>query len=84
MPGPSSARSDPAAATNVRAADRRLLRHVTKAYSDCGFGTADAKLRAELTFAAGIGLLHLADSAEQAQRAAQRERFLDLMLADPN
>jgi AcrR family transcriptional regulator len=77
------ARTDPAAAASVRAADRRLLRSVAKAYSDYGFSPADAKLRAELTFAAGIGLLHLAGSAEQAQRAAQRERFLDLMLADP-
>jgi hypothetical protein len=46
------------------------------------FSPTDAKLRAELTFAAGIGLLHLAGSAEQAQSVAQRERFLDLMLAE--
>jgi AcrR family transcriptional regulator len=77
------ARTDPVAAANIRAADGRLLRSVTKAYADFGFGAADAKLRAELTFAAGIGLLHLAGSAAQAQKAAQRERFLDLMLADP-
>jgi len=77
------ARSDPAAAANIRAADRRLLRSVAKAYSDYGFSPTDAKLRAELTFAAGIGLLHLAGSAAEAQQAAQRERFLDLMLADP-
>jgi peptidyl-dipeptidase A len=43
---------------------------------------ADAKLRAELTFAAGIGLLHLAGSAQQAQKIAQRERFLELILKD--
>lgn len=77
------ARTDPAAVDNVRAADRRLLRSVTKAYSDYGFAAADAKLRAELTFAAGIGLLHLAGSAQQARKAAQREQFLDLILADP-
>ncbi|MGZ4584105.1 MAG: TetR/AcrR family transcriptional regulator [Mycobacterium sp.] len=77
------ARTDPAAAANVRAADRRLLRSVTKAYSDYGFRPADAKLRADLTYAAGIGLLHLAGSAEQAQQATERERFLDLMLAEP-
>jgi len=76
------ARSDPTAAANVRAADRRLLRAVARAYSDYGLSPSDAKLRAELTFAAGIGLLHLADSAAQAQKASQRERFLDLMLAD--
>lgn len=76
------ARTDPVAAATIRAADRRLLRVVAKAYSDYGFNPADAKLRAELTFAAGIGLLHLTDSAEQAQSMAQRERFLGLMLAD--
>jgi AcrR family transcriptional regulator len=73
---------DPVAAANIRAADRRLLRSVTKAYSDAGFSPTDAKLRTELTFAAGIGLLHLAGTAVQAQKAARRERFLDLMLAD--
>ena len=77
------ARTDPVAAANIRAADGRLLRSVAKAFADYGFSPADAKLRAELTFAAGIGLLHLAGSAAQAQKAAQRERFLDLMLADP-
>jgi AcrR family transcriptional regulator len=76
------ARSDPAAAANIRAADRRLLHSVTKAYTDYGFSPSDAKLRAELTFASGIGLLHLAGSAEQAQSVAQRGRFLDLMLAE--
>ncbi len=76
------ARTDPVAAANIRAADRRLLRTVTKAYADHGFSPADAKLRAELTFAAGIGLLHLAGSAAEAQKAAQHERLLDLMLAD--
>ena len=77
------ARTDRVAAANIRAADRRLVHTVAKAYADYGFGLDDAKLRAELTFAAGIGLLHLAGSAEQAQSVAQRERFLDLMLADP-
>ncbi len=77
------ARTDEAAAANIRDADRRLLRSVAKAYRDCGFSPDDAKLRAELTFAAGIGLLHLTGSASQAQKAAQHERFLDLMLADP-
>jgi AcrR family transcriptional regulator len=77
------ARTDEAAAANIRDADRRLLRSVAKAYRDCGFSAEDAKLRAELTFAAGIGLLHLTQSASQAQKAAQHERFLDLMLADP-
>lgn len=75
------ARLDPIAAANIRAADRHLLRAVTKAYSDYGFSPAEAKLRAELTFAAGIGLLHLTGSAEQAQSLSQPEEFLDLMLA---
>jgi AcrR family transcriptional regulator len=77
------ARTDPVAAASIRAADRRLVKTVAKAYADYGFSPNDAKLRAELTFAAGIGLLHLADSAARAQKAAQREQLLDLMLADP-
>jgi hypothetical protein len=75
------ARLDPVAADNIRAADRHLLRTLIKAYGDYGFSPGDAKLRAELTFAAGIGLLHLTGSAEQAQSISQSEQFLDLMLA---
>ena len=72
------ARTDPIAAANVRAADRRLLRSVAKAYSDYGFSPDDAKLRAELTFAAGIGLLHLAGSAEPGAegRAAANDSWI--------
>src|SRR5690242_10094280 len=76
------ARLDPVAAEKIRATDRLLLRTVIKAYSDYGFSYEDARLRAELTFAAGIGLLHLTSSAEQAQSVAQRERFLALMLGE--
>jgi AcrR family transcriptional regulator len=77
------ARTDPVAAANVREADRLTLRSVTKAFCDFGFSLDDAKLRAQLTFAAGIGLLHLTGSAAQAQQAAPQERLLELMLADP-
>jgi hypothetical protein len=76
------ARTDPIAAENVRQADRLLLRAVAKAYCDYGFSPEDARLRAELTFAAGIGLLHLTASAEQAQSLSQRERFLEFMLTE--
>lgn len=76
------ARLDPVAAENIRAADRLLLRTVMNAYCDYGFSPADAKLRAELTFAAGIGLLHLTSSPEQAQSLSQRERFLAVMLGE--
>jgi len=77
------ARSDPAAAANVRAADRRVLRAVAKAYEDHGCSQGEARFRAEATFAAGIGLLHLAGTAAQTGSTAQRDRFVDLMLADP-
>jgi AcrR family transcriptional regulator len=75
------ARTDPSAAASVRSADRRVLRAVTQAFLDAGFDQRDAKLRADSTFAAGIGLLHLAGSAPRARSAGPRERFLDLMLA---
>jgi AcrR family transcriptional regulator len=77
------ARSDLTASANVRAADRRVLRAVAKAFEDHGCSRDDARFRAEATFAAGIGLLHLAGSAAQMGSTAQRERFVDLMLADP-
>lgn len=76
------ARLDTVAAENIRAADRLLLRTVIKAYCNYGYSYEDARLRAELTFAAGIGLLHLTSSAEQARSVAQRERFLAVMLGE--
>ena len=70
------ARSDPTAAASVR-----VLRAVTRAYLDYGFSAPEAKLRASSTFAAGIGLLHLAGSSALARSAAQRNGFLELMLS---
>lgn len=75
------ARSDEAAAANVRAADRRVLLAVRQAYLDYGFGEDEANLRASFTFAAGIGMLHLSDSTADLRESADHERFLDLMLA---
>jgi AcrR family transcriptional regulator len=77
------ARSDPTAAANVRAADRRVLRAVAKVFEDYGCSQSEARFRAEATFAAGIGLLHLAGSAAQTGSTEQRDRFVDLMLTDP-
>ncbi|MGV0743046.1 TetR/AcrR family transcriptional regulator [Mycolicibacterium sp. XJ870] len=74
------ARSDDVAAANVRAADHRVLVAVGKAYLDYGFSAEEARLRAESTFAAGIGLLHLIDSTAQLTTTDRHERFLDLML----
>ncbi|OMC38433.1 TetR family transcriptional regulator [Mycobacterium sp. GA-1841] len=74
------ARSDDIAAANVRAADHRVLVAVTKAYADYGFSPDDAALRAQATFATGIGVLHLMDSAEALTSSDRYERFLDLML----
>jgi AcrR family transcriptional regulator len=73
------ARSDAAAAAAVRSADRRVLRTVRKVFTDYGFEPDEARLRADTTFAAGIGLLHLAGSAKSVS-SKQRERILDLML----
>lgn len=75
------ARSDPAVAESVRAADRRILAAVRRAYEDHGFDEDDAELRAEATFAVGIGFLHLSGDAPHPRLAARSERFLDLMLA---
>lgn len=80
------AKSAPAVADAVRASDRTVLRAVRQAFLDDGFDGAEAEMRANATFAAGIGFLHLTESradsgvTADAEAAAQRERFLDLML----
>ena len=75
------ARTDDAVAASVRAADQRILDAVRRAFLDYGFDGEDADLRANATFAAGIGFLHLSGQTPNAQGAARRERFIDLMLA---
>jgi len=75
------ARTDPAVAESVHAADRLVLKAVREAFLDAGFDAEDADMRANATFAAGLGFLHLSDAPPPARMAAQRQRFLDLMLA---
>ena len=61
-------------------ADHRVLVAVGKAFTDYGFDPEEARLRAEATFAAGIGMLHLVDSTAHLATSDRHERFLDLML----
>jgi AcrR family transcriptional regulator len=75
------ARTDDAVAASVRAADHRVLDAVRQAFLDDGFDRDDADLRANATFAAGIGFLHLSGQLPNTRGAADQERFLDLMLA---
>ena len=74
------ARTDDAVAASVRAADQRVVDAVRQAFVDYGFDSEDADLRANATFAAGIGFLHLSGQTPNARGVARRERFLDLML----
>jgi hypothetical protein len=75
------ARTGDAVAASVRSADQRILTAVRRAFLDDGFDADDADLRANATFAAGVGFLHLSGNWPDARGAARRERFLDLMLA---
>ena len=75
------ARTDEAVKASVRAADQRILDAARRAFVDHGFDVEDADLRANATFAAGIGFLHLSGQTPNARGAERRERFLDLMLA---
>lgn len=75
------ARSDPDVAESVRAADMRILAAVRRAFADYGFDADEAELRADATFAVGIGFLHLSGDSPHPKLAARSERFLDLMLA---
>jgi hypothetical protein len=74
------ARTDDDAAASVRAADQRVLAAVRQAFLDYGFDDHDADLRADATFAAGIGFLHLAGPQPSVRAAAGREGFLEIML----
>ncbi len=74
------ARSDESVAASVRAADRRLLRAVRQAFVDFGFADDEADFRANATFAAGIGFLHLSGPNPIPRDTALGERFLGLML----
>ena len=64
------ARTDEAVAASVRAADRRVLGAVRQAFLDYGFDPDDADLRANATFAAGIGFLHLSGPSPAPAAAA--------------
>lgn len=74
------ARTDADVAAAVAASDRRVRRAVRQAYLDDGFAAPEADVRADATFAAGIGFLHLSASPPGAKAAAQQQRFLDIML----
>ena len=74
------ARTDGTVAESVRAADRRVLQAVRRAFEDYGFDSDEAELRANATFAAGIGFLHLSGPTPDVRHGVSGERFLDLML----
>ncbi|WP_024442179.1 MULTISPECIES: TetR/AcrR family transcriptional regulator [unclassified Mycobacterium] len=74
------ARSEDSVAAAVRSSDRRVLQAVRQVFLDDGFDADEAEMRANATFAAGIGFLHLAGSAPSSSAAGRREQFLDVML----
>ena len=74
------ARSEPTVAAAVRASDQRVLAAVRQAFLDDGFEPEAADMRANATFAAGIGFLHLSGSRPSPKLAAGREQFIDVML----
>lgn len=74
------ARTDEAVAASVRASDTRVLAAVRQAFVDYGFDDDESDVRANATFAAGIGFLHLSGPQPSARGAARLERFLDIML----
>ncbi len=74
------ARTEPEVAAAVAASDRRVRRAVRQAYLDEGFDAGEADVRADATFAAGVGFLHLSATAPGPAAAALQQRFLDIML----
>jgi AcrR family transcriptional regulator len=74
------ARWDERVAAEVRASDRWVFGKVRRAFLDAGFAAPEATARARVSFAAGIGFIHLAESAPRAGETREHERFLELML----
>ncbi len=74
------ARSERGVAAALRESDRTVLAAVRQAFLDAGFAPGEADMRANATFAAGIGFLHLSGPQPGTKPAADRERFLDLLL----
>ncbi|MGE2728337.1 TetR/AcrR family transcriptional regulator [Mycolicibacterium vaccae] len=73
------ARTDPEVAESVRTADQLVLAAVRQAFVDAGFEGEDADVRAQATFAAGIGFLHLSPKTPDDTLPAHHDRFLDLL-----
>lgn len=74
------ARTDPNVAIGVTASDRLVQKAVRQTFLDLGFTAEQAHMRAALTFAAGVGFLHLAEANPSPLNATQREAFLEFML----
>ncbi|MDD7814217.1 TetR/AcrR family transcriptional regulator [Mycobacterium sp. CSUR Q5927] len=74
------ARSEDTVAEAVRASDRRVLKAVRQVFVDEGFDAEESDMRANATFAAGIGFLHLSGSRPSPRAVGRREQFLDVML----
>lgn len=74
------ARTDSAAAEGVRAADRRMMAAVGRAFVDYGFSPEEAIERAGLMYSAGIGALHLSKSKPAGWTSERRDWFLEFML----
>ncbi|MEO6794024.1 MAG: TetR/AcrR family transcriptional regulator [Mycobacterium sp.] len=74
------ARSEENVAAAVRSSDRRVLKAVRQAFLDDGFDPDEADMRANATFAAGIGFLHLSGSRPSSRAVGRREQFLAVLL----
>jgi AcrR family transcriptional regulator len=74
------ARADAEIGASVRAADQRIVEMMAAAFLDAGLNRAEAHVRANAAFAAGVGFLHLCGAEPSPPAAALREPFLDLLL----
>jgi AcrR family transcriptional regulator len=72
------AMSDDAVLASVQRSDGQVMRAVRQAFTDYGFTPEDAATRAAVVFAAGVGFLHVSNSA-QAVPQELLNRFLEFM-----
>ena len=66
------ARTDAHVAAGVDASDRKVQKAVRQAFADLGFTPEQARMRAGVTFAAGLGFLHMAGDKPSPLSASER------------
>lgn len=74
------ARSDATVGESMRQADSDVVSVMRTAFTDSGFASFEADLRANALFASGFGFIYLSGSTPNVQAVARLDAFVDILL----